>query len=66
MKTNGSSSKPNSFTIDDREVDIRAGENVFALVGSGLGGTSLINANVAMRPDLAIFRRAPWPRAFGT
>jgi formate dehydrogenase major subunit len=32
MATNGSS-KPNSFTIDDREVDIRAGETIFRAAG---------------------------------
>ena len=29
------------------------------LVGCGLGGTSLINANVAAEPDHRVFRKAP-------
>ena len=31
--------------------DVRIGENVMAIVGNGLGGTSLINAGVAVDPD---------------
>lgn len=34
------------------------------LVGCGLGGTSLINANVALRPDKRIFDDGRWPQAF--
>ncbi|HEX7844143.1 MAG TPA: GMC family oxidoreductase [Kofleriaceae bacterium] len=32
-----------------------------ALVGCGLGGTSLINANVVIKPDPGVFQRAMWP-----
>lgn len=32
--------------------------------GSGLGGTSLINANVSLRPDERILREKEWPAAF--
>ena len=35
--------------------------NVFS--GCGLGGTSLVNANVALRPDPRIFEDERWPRA---
>ncbi len=35
--------------------------NVFS--GCGLGGTSLVNANVALRPDPRIFEDPRWPRA---
>ena len=31
--------------------------------GSGLGGTSLVNANVAIIPEDAVFDRDPWPDA---
>jgi len=37
---------------------------VDVLVGSGLGGTSLINANVAERPAPHVFKKKAWPRAF--
>jgi len=35
--------------------------NVFS--GCGLGGTSLVNANVALRPDPRVFEDERWPRA---
>ena len=34
-----------------------------ALVGCGLGGTSLINANVSLRPDPRLWDASIWPRA---
>lgn len=34
-----------------------------AIVGSGLGGTSLINAGVALRPDVKVWDDPRWPRA---
>ena len=49
---------------EDALFDIRIGDGVDALVGSGLGGTSLINANVAIKPEIDRFARKPWPRAF--
>ncbi len=36
--------------------------DISVIKGSGLGGTSLINANVAIVPDRDIFQRAGWPR----
>lgn len=42
---------------------VHVGEGVDTLVGSGLGGTSLINANVALRPDAGTFTSGAWPRA---
>lgn len=41
--------------------DYRAGSDLDALVGNGLGGTSLINANVVIAPDRDIF--GAWPAA---
>ena len=37
-------------------------KDISVVKGSGLGGTSLINANVAIVPDAEVFRLAGWPR----
>jgi cholesterol oxidase len=41
--------------------DVRVGEHMHILVGCGLGGGSLINAGVALRPDPRVFADAVWP-----
>ena len=35
--------------------DVRLGDDMHVLVGCGLGGGSLINAGVALRPDARVF-----------
>ena len=42
--------------------DFRFGEDIHVLLGCGLGGGSLINAGVAMRPESAIFSGNNWPK----
>ncbi|NNE81522.1 MAG: alpha/beta fold hydrolase [Silicimonas sp.] len=42
--------------------DLRINNDMNALVGCGVGGTSLINANVAIEPDDRVF--ANWPKRF--
>jgi cholesterol oxidase len=44
--------------------DIRMNDDMSVLVGCGLGGTSLINANVASRPERRVFDDPVWPQAF--
>jgi cholesterol oxidase len=39
------------------------GTDIGVLAGSGLGGTSLVNANCAIRPDSEVFEQSPWPQA---
>ena len=39
-------------------------DDVLAMVGCGLGGTSLINANVALEMDPALMALPAWPQAF--
>lgn len=41
--------------------DVRLGEDMHVLVGCGLGGGSLINAGVALRPDPRVFADERWP-----
>jgi cholesterol oxidase len=37
--------------------------DISVLKGNGLGGTSLVNANVALVPDEEVFALAGWPRS---
>jgi cholesterol oxidase len=41
--------------------DLRLGRDMHVLVGCGLGGGSLINAGVALRPDARVFANTAWP-----
>jgi len=41
--------------------DIRVGDGVSVVTGSGLGGTSLVNANVALRPERDVLANWPTP-----
>src|ERR1700730_15823700 len=41
--------------------DIRLGNNVHVAMGCGLGGTSLINANVCLEPDPRVLEDSRWP-----
>ncbi|MEW5963313.1 MAG: GMC oxidoreductase [Pseudomonadota bacterium] len=41
--------------------DVRLGEDMHVLVGCGLGGGSLVNAGVALRPDARVFADPVWP-----
>jgi cholesterol oxidase len=44
--------------------DFRAGEDLNVIVGCGLGGTSLINANAVINPDGDLFSASEkWPQA---
>ena len=41
--------------------DVRLGTDMHVLVGCGLGGGSLVNAGVALRPDKRVFADEIWP-----
>ncbi len=41
--------------------DVRIGKDVNVLMACGLGGTSLINANVCLSPDARVFDDTAWP-----
>jgi len=42
--------------------DLRQNPDMNVFVGCGLGGTSLVNANVALQPDPRVFDDAAWPQ----
>lgn len=46
----------------DALFDVRSFEGGAVLLGSGLGGGSLINAGVALQPSHALFRQQEWPQ----
>ncbi len=41
--------------------DVRLGQDMHVLVGCGLGGGSLVNAGVCLRPDPRVFADPVWP-----
>ena len=43
--------------------DMRVNADINVFVGCGLGGTSLVNANVALRPEPRVFDDPRWPGA---
>ncbi|MGH2769812.1 MAG: GMC family oxidoreductase N-terminal domain-containing protein [Actinomycetota bacterium] len=43
--------------------DFRVNDDINAVIGCGLGGTSLINANVSIQADDRVFSDSRWPRA---
>jgi cholesterol oxidase len=61
----------NNFQVDEEHVghvgnalgmfDLRVNPDMNVLLGCGLGGTSLINANVALKADKRVFDDPCWP-----
>jgi len=43
--------------------DLHVNDDLNVFVGCGLGGTSLVNANVSLPPDSRVFADEQWPRA---
>ena len=46
--------------------DFRTGADIHVLLGRGLGGGSLVNAGVALRPDDRVFADNAWPSEIST
>lgn len=44
-------------------MQLRVGDDVNVILGNGLGGGSLVNAGVSIRPDMRVFQEG-WPRAY--
>jgi cholesterol oxidase len=44
--------------------DMRVNEDISVFIGCGLGGTSLLNANVALEADARVFQLPEWPAEF--
>jgi cholesterol oxidase len=42
--------------------DMRVNEDINVFIGCGLGGTSLLNANVALEADPRVFQLPEWPK----
>ncbi|NPT58191.1 alpha/beta fold hydrolase [Paraburkholderia elongata] len=68
--TKGDGLKEIQYNLDAMRVDsplalieIHVNEQMNAVVGCGLGGTSLINANVALHPDTRLWTDSRWPAA---
>ena len=60
MQSNG----PAGATGDPRSLYwFHVAKDMTVFSGCGLGGTSLVNANVAIRPDPRVFEDECWPRA---
>ena len=45
------------------DANVQSRNDLDVVVGSGLGGTSLINAGIALRPEPAVFAEPEWPAA---
>jgi cholesterol oxidase len=58
LQLNGSKMRSGSRT---GLFDFRLGADIHVLVGCGLGGGSLINAGVALKPDPRVFADSVWP-----
>ena len=61
MKQFQSTSSLGHTGANDALFDMHIHEDVSVLVGCGLGGTSLINGNVMLKPDPAVLEDAAWP-----
>ena len=44
--------------------DLRVNEDINVFLGCGLGGTSLVNANVALKADPRVFKLPEWPKEY--
>lgn len=44
--------------------DVHVNDDMSVVVGCGLGGTSLINANVALEPDPRVLKSGRWPDVY--
>lgn len=53
--------KKGRFGDDSGLYEVVVGNGISVVKGCGLGGTSLINANVSIKPEPRVFNRAAWP-----
>ncbi len=61
MKEFQSTTRLGHIGADDALFDMRVNPDISVLVGCGLGGTSLINGNVMLKPDRRVLQDTAWP-----
>jgi cholesterol oxidase len=69
-RTNGQALKEMQFSVNGKHIgpktglyDFRMNDDISVFMGCGLGGTSLVNANVTLTPEKRVLEHAEWPAA---
>ena len=63
VRRSGAQGPMQSTGAEDSLIDLRVGDGLSALIGCGLGGTSLINAGVVLAPSDDVLDDPLWPQS---